>query len=119
MLFTRHGGTIINVDVLGDPYTVGKTGIVKGAGELTAFDRTGNTYGMEAWVYVRQSDKAGDFARPGRSSIGYRSISPQTNTIDAVDDERMEDDRGIPEIPPAAQEGTESADQERVQQRGT
>ena len=64
VLFTKHGETIINVDGLGGSYTVGKTGIVKCAGELTAFDRTGNTYGMEAWVYVGQSDKAEDFARP-------------------------------------------------------
>ena len=64
VLFSKHGGTIINVDGLGVSYTVVKTGIVKGAGELTAFDRTGNTYGMEAWVYVGQSDKAEDFAWP-------------------------------------------------------
>ena len=64
VLFTRHGGTIINVDDLGGSYTVGKIGIVKGAGELIAFDRTGNFYGMEAWVYVGQSDKPEDFARP-------------------------------------------------------
>lgn len=63
VLFTRHGGTIINVDSLGGSYTVGKTGIVKGVGEFTAFDRTGNTYGMEAWVYVGQSDKTEDFAQ--------------------------------------------------------
>ena len=64
VLFTKHGGTIINVDDLGGQYTVGKTGIVRGAGELTEFDRTGNTYGMEAWVYVGTNDKAEDFARP-------------------------------------------------------
>ena len=64
VLFTRQGGTIINVDGLGGSYTVGKTGIVKGAGELTALDRIGNTYGMEACVYVGQSDKPEDFARP-------------------------------------------------------
>ena len=47
------------------PYTVGKTGAVKGAGELTSFDRTGNTYGMEAWVFVGQNDKSSeDFVRP-------------------------------------------------------
>ena len=28
------------------------TGVVAGAGDLRNFDRTGNTYGMEAWVYV-------------------------------------------------------------------
>ena len=50
VLFTRHGGTIVNVDELRGSYTVGKTGVVKGVGELTSFDRTGNTYGMEAWV---------------------------------------------------------------------
>ena len=58
VLFTKHGGTIINVGDMGGSYTLGKTGIAKGAGEFTAFDRTGNTYGMEDWVYVGQSDKA-------------------------------------------------------------
>ena len=49
-------------------YTVGKRGNVKGAGELTGFDRTGNTYGMEAWIYVGAADeKAVDFTRPVRS----------------------------------------------------
>ena len=58
VLFTKHGGTIINVGDVEKPYTVSKTGLVRGAGELTAFDRTGNTYGMEAWVCVCQSDRA-------------------------------------------------------------
>ena len=50
---------------MGGAYTVGKTGAAQGAGELTAFDRTGNTYGMEAWVYVGQSGLSSeDFARP-------------------------------------------------------
>ena len=58
-VFTRHGGTIINVDEMKGSYTVGK------AGDLTAFDRTGNTYGMEGCVYVGQSDKASEgFALP-------------------------------------------------------
>jgi hypothetical protein len=65
VLFTKHGGTIINVEDLHRPYTVTKTGAVKGAGDLTPFDRTGNTYGMEPWVCVGQSDKAPvGFARP-------------------------------------------------------
>ena len=65
VLFTRHGGTIINVDTLNQPYTVGKTGVVKGAKELTGFDRTGNTYGMEARVYVGSGNKIPEqFARP-------------------------------------------------------
>ena len=50
----------MNVDEMSGPYTVGKASIAKGAGELTAFDRTGNTCGMEAWVYVGQSDKASE-----------------------------------------------------------
>ena len=46
-------------------YGVSNTGAVKGAGELTAFDRTGNTYGMEAWVYVGTGNKSSEsFARP-------------------------------------------------------
>ena len=60
VLFTKHGGTIINVGEMQGSYAVGETGKVKGAGELTAFDRTGNTYGMEAWVYVGQHDKASE-----------------------------------------------------------
>ena len=63
-LFTRHGGTIINVGDLGGSYTVGKTVIVKGAGELIVFYCSGNTYVMEAWVCVGQSDKSEDVARP-------------------------------------------------------
>ena len=50
VLFTRHGGTIINVGSMQGSYSVTKTGAVKGGGELTEFDRTGNTYGMEARV---------------------------------------------------------------------
>ena len=65
VLFTRHGGTIINVGEMKGQYTVGRTGIVKGAGELTPFDRTGNTYGMEAWVYVGTGDSGPErFTRP-------------------------------------------------------
>ena len=78
------------------------TGIVKGAGEFTAFDRTGNIYGMEAWVYVGQSEQILRGVCPsGRNSIGYKSISPQVVTINPVDDERMEDDRGGDEVPMA------------------
>ena len=40
-------------------------GTVKGAGELTGFDRTGNTYGMEAWVHVGSGNKNPErLARP-------------------------------------------------------
>ena len=46
VLFTNHGWTIVNVGDMEGSYTVGKTGIVKGAGEITASDRTGNTYGF-------------------------------------------------------------------------
>ena len=65
VLFTRHGGTIRNVDAMSGSYGVSKTGVVKGAGELAGFDRAGNTYGMEAWVYVGTGSKASEgFARP-------------------------------------------------------
>ena len=69
VLFTRHGGTIINVDEMKGSYQVSKVGVASGAGDLTEFDRTGNTYGMEAWVFVGSSDKkdevaAAGFARP-------------------------------------------------------
>jgi hypothetical protein len=65
VLFTKHGGTIINVSDVNKPYTVSTFGAVGGSGELTAFDRTGNNYGMEAWVCVDQSDKASvGFVRP-------------------------------------------------------
>ena len=60
VIFTKHGGTIVNVSETGGAYMVGKTGAVQGAGELTAFDRTGNTYGMEVWVYVGQSGKSSE-----------------------------------------------------------
>ena len=61
VLFTKHGGTIINVEELKGRYSVSKDGGVKGAGDLTEFDRTGNTYGMEAWVYVGEVE---GFIRP-------------------------------------------------------
>ena len=65
MLSTKHGGTIINVDSMKGSYIVGETGAVKGAGGLTVFDRTGNTYGMEALVYVGTGHKASEgFVRP-------------------------------------------------------
>ena len=65
VLFTKHGGTIVNVDAMSVSYALGKTGVVKGAGELTSIDRTGNTYGMEAWVFVGQNDKSSEgFVRP-------------------------------------------------------
>ena len=65
VLFTRHGGSISNVGDVDKAYTVNRVALVRGAGELTAFDRTGNTYGMEAWVCVGQSDKASErFVRP-------------------------------------------------------
>ena len=65
VLFTRHGGTIINVNAMNGQYGVSKIGAVKGAGILTAFDRTGNTYCLEAWVYVGTGNKSSEsFARP-------------------------------------------------------
>ena len=68
VLFTRHGGVIINVEELGGNYTVSRKGNVRGAGELTGFDRTGNTYGMEAWVCVGSGkDEAEDFTRQVRA----------------------------------------------------
>ena len=48
-------------------YGVSKTGAVESAGGLTGFDRTGNTYGMEAWVYVGKGTApktSESFARP-------------------------------------------------------
>ena len=63
-LFTKHGGTIINIDSMKGSYTVGKTGVVKGASDLTDFDCTGNTYGMESWVYVVGNAASEGFARP-------------------------------------------------------
>ena len=65
VLFTRHGGTIVNVSDVDKSNIVKKVGLVRGAGELTAFDQTGNTYGMKAWACVDQSDKASvGFVRP-------------------------------------------------------
>ena len=63
------GGTIINVDSMKVSYSVGKTGVVKGVGELTDFDRTGNTYVMEAWAYTGTGDKFSEgFVRPVAAS---------------------------------------------------
>ena len=65
VLFTRHGGTLINVDAMKGQYGVSKTGAVKVAVELTGFDRTDNTYGMEAWVYFGTGNRASEgFVRP-------------------------------------------------------
>ena len=55
----------MNVGELAGSYSVDKAGRVEGAGGLTQFDRTGNTYGMEAWVHVGdRSSKAEVFSRP-------------------------------------------------------
>ena len=62
VLFTKHGGTIISVGDVEKNYTVSRSGSIVGAGELTPFDRTGNTYGMEAWICVE--GKAEGFSRP-------------------------------------------------------
>ena len=65
VIFTKHGGTIVRVGELTGSYSIDKAGCVKGSGELTHFDRTGNTYGMEAWVHVGDQDsKAEVFSRP-------------------------------------------------------
>ena len=69
VLFTRHGGTIINVDKMKGSFSVDKKGVVRGAGELTEFDRTGNTYGMEAWVYV------GDEASVAAVEVSARPVA--------------------------------------------
>ena len=44
VLFTKHGGTIINVGDVNKLYAVNRAGLVRGAGGLTAFDRTGNLW---------------------------------------------------------------------------
>ena len=65
VIFTRHVGTIVKVDAIEGSHHVGNTGVVKGVGELTDSDRTGNTYGMEAWLCVGGVDKASQpFVRP-------------------------------------------------------
>ena len=56
---------IVNVEETKGGYTIDKDGTVKGAGEVTQFDRTGNTYGMEAWVFVGEDRKPAEgFSRP-------------------------------------------------------
>ena len=60
VLFTRRGGTIRNDDAMSGSYGVSKSGAVRGTGELIGFDRTGNTYGMEACVYVGTGNKASE-----------------------------------------------------------
>ena len=65
VLSTRRGGTFIDVEAMKGSYSVSKTGIVKGATGLTGFDCIGNTYGMEAWVYVGMGGSTSEgFARP-------------------------------------------------------
>ena len=65
MLFTKHDGTIINVSDVNKPYTVSSFGAFGKSGELTTFDKTRITYGMETWVCVSQNDKASvGFVRP-------------------------------------------------------
>ena len=65
VIFTKHGGTIVKVGEVAGSYSVDKAGRIKGAGELTHFDRIGNTYGMEAWVHVGDRDsKAEVFSLP-------------------------------------------------------
>ena len=67
LIRSAWGGSIINVDKMKGSFSVDKKGVVCGAGELTEFDRTGNTYGMEAWVYVGdEASVAADkvFTRP-------------------------------------------------------
>ena len=61
--------------VVDGPYGVSKAGVVKGAGKLTAFDRTGNAYGMEAWVYVSTGNNASE-------GFAWTVVAPyQTKTI--------------------------------------
>ena len=65
VLCTKHGVTIINVGEVDKSYTANKASLVRGAGELTAFHRTGSSYGMEAWVCISQSDKVSEsFVQP-------------------------------------------------------
>ena len=61
----RKHPIVAGVDSLNGSYSASKTGVVKGAGEITDFDRTGNTYGMEACVSVGAVNEASQpFARP-------------------------------------------------------
>ena len=64
VLFTRHGGRIINLGGTKDKYTVDRNGVTFGTNDVTKFDRTRNTYGMEAWVYVGDQEPAAPFSRP-------------------------------------------------------
>ena len=64
VLFTRHGGRIINLGGVKDKYTVDRAGATFGTDDVTKFDRTRNTYGMEAWVYVGDQPLAVPFSRP-------------------------------------------------------
>ena len=64
VLFTKHGGRIINLGGTKDKYTVDRNGVTFGTDDVTKFDRTRNTYGMEAWVYVGDQVPAVPFSRP-------------------------------------------------------
>ena len=63
VIFTKSGGYIVNVEDVKGHYSVGRQGTVRGAGEVVPFDRTGNTYGMEAWVYVGDQGRPDGFSR--------------------------------------------------------
>ena len=64
MIFTKNGGSIVNFGQVKDGYWVKKNGDVEGTGEVTKFDRTGNTYGMEAWIFVGDKNTNEGFSRP-------------------------------------------------------
>ena len=64
VLFTKDGGKIVYVNDTDGNYTVNASGVISGARKITEFDRTANTYGMEAWVFVGDDTEAEVFSRP-------------------------------------------------------
>ena len=64
VLFTKNGGRIIYLNETSGSYTVDASGHTSGTRRVTEFDRTANTYGMEAWVRVESDPKAELFSRP-------------------------------------------------------
>ena len=63
-MFTKDGGKIVYVNDTDGNYTVNASGAISGARKITEFDRTANTYGMEAWVFVGDDTEAEVFSRP-------------------------------------------------------
>ena len=65
VLFTKHGGKVIYLRGVQDKYTIDKSGNSAGTVGVMNFERTGFTYGMDAWVCMDDIEvPAEGFSRP-------------------------------------------------------